>query len=247
MQPNSSYDIYFPFKTPDENTTLKIQADINYNNTTTFVEVNKDNNTKTISSKVQKDFVPLGCTESRNWEESHFSHYKNVDDGVDAEGNPKYKKVSVYKDYGYTAELKGNAWLYFVADPGVTSIKSGYGFRLEVEADVVVTKDGHSKNSSRMSEVKRATKATVYFLGKAYPMEVESVSGNKAKFYMPKNPSSVSLARKIYIPVDTPDGTYDITIKVEGADSPGGDLCTTIHKQIAVKGSMFEDDVTSKF
>jgi hypothetical protein len=134
----------------------------------------------------------------------------------------------VYADYGYTAELKGNAWLYFVADPGVTTIKSGYGFRVEVETDVVVTNNGHSKSSSRTSEIKKATKATIYFLGNAYPMEVESVNGNKVKFYMPKNPNSVSLARKIYIPVDTPDGTYDITIKVEGAGSPGGDLCKNI-------------------
>ena len=244
MQPNSSYDIYFPFKTPNDNTTLKIQADINSNNT--FAEAKKDNNTKTIDSKVQKDFVPLGCTESRSWDESHFSHHKNVADGVDAGGNSKYKKVPVYADYGYMAELKGNASLYFVADAGVTTIKSGYGFRLEVETDVTVTKDGHSKNSSRMSEVKKASKATAYFLGNAYPMEVESASGNKVKFYMPKNPNSVSLARKIYIPANTPDGTYDITIKVEGADSPGGDLCKTIKKQISVKGSMYEDDYTAK-
>lgn len=242
MQANSSYDIYFPFITPDENTTLTITANINYSNA--FPETNKSNNKKSINATIQKDFVPFGCTTSRDWTEEHFSHYKSVQDGVDAEGNPVYKNISIYGDYRYTAELKGAAWLYYVADPGVTSIKSGYGFRIEVETDVNVTKQGHTKPIGRIGEVKKATKATVYFLGKSYPMEISSSNGNKINFYLPKDTSSVTLARKIYVPVNTPDGFYDVTVVVEGASSPGGELCRTIRKQIEVKGSMYEDDYT---
>lgn len=243
MAANSAYDIYFAFKAPDENTILTIQANINAGNV--LPETNKSNNQKSINAAVQKDFVPFGCIASRNWTEEHFSHYRSVQDGVDEEGNPIYRQVSVYRDYGYTTELKGSAWLSYVADPGVDSIKSGYGFRLEVETDVTASRNGHSKTISRISEVKGATKATVYFLGKAYPMEIESINSDKVKFYLPNNPNSVTGARKIYIPVNTPDGTYDISIKIEGADSPGGELCMTIYKQITVKGSMYEDDYTS--
>jgi hypothetical protein len=131
--------------------------------------------------------------------------------------------------------------VYYVSDPGVDSIKSGYGFRLEVDTDVVVS----PTPEETAPEPTGAKKATAYFLGKAYPLEIKSSSGTAVSFYLPKNPGSVTNARKIYIPVETADGTYDIAIYIEGASYNGKPVSKTIHKSITVKGNFFEDDYTA--
>ncbi len=139
-----------------------------------------------------------------------------------------------------SANITASASVYYVSDPGVNSIKSGYGFRLEVDTDVVVS----PKPGTEDPKPTGAKKATAYFLGKAYPMEVKSSSGTKVSFYLPKNPDSVTNARKIYIPVETADGTYDIAIYLE-ASYNGEPVSKTIHKSITVKGNYFEDDYTA--
>ena len=139
-----------------------------------------------------------------------------------------------------SANITASASVYYVSDPGVDSIKSGYGFRLEVDTNVVVS----PKPGATDPKPTGAKKATAYFLGKAYPMEIKSSSKTAVSFYLPKNSDSVTNARKIYIPVETADGTYDIAIYIE-ASYNGKPVSKTIHKSITVKGNMYQDDYTA--
>jgi len=141
----------------------------------------------------------------------------------------------------HSANIVAQAALYYVSDPGVDSIKSGYGFRLEVDTDIVVSPRSDKDDPKPTG----ATWATAYFLGKACPMEIKSAYGTSASFYLPINKSSVANARKIYIPANTVDGTYDIAIEIGGATYNGKSISKTIHKKIVVKGNMYEDDYTA--
>lgn len=140
-----------------------------------------------------------------------------------------------------SANITASASVYYVSDPGVNSIKSGYGFRLEVETDVVIS----PKPDATDPKPTGAKKATAYFLGRAYPMEIKSSSETAVSFYLPKDRSSVTNARKIYIPVETADGTYDIAVYIEGASYKGKPVSKTIYKSITVKGNMYQDDYTA--
>jgi len=70
-------------------------------------------------------------------------------------------------------------------------------------------------------------------------------------WHFPVNSSSATGARKIYIPVDTPDGTYTITFTVKALDPQATALtgsnvylASTKSVTFTVKGSMYEDDTT---
>lgn len=141
----------------------------------------------------------------------------------------------------HSANITASAELYYVSDPGVDSIKSGYGFRLEVNTDVIVLPSLKTGEPGPTG----AKRATAYFLGKSYPMEIKSSNGTKVCFHLPVDYNSVAKARKIYVPVNTPDGTYDIQIYIDGATYNGKSISKTIHKSITIKGNMYEDDYTA--
>ena len=110
--------------------------------------------------------------------------------------------------------------------------KSGYGFT----ASLPVT----------ASYVSGTTVIASYNFTSAQTVLLEYVNGT---WQFPVNSSSATGARKIYIPVETPDGTYTVTFTVKALDPQATALTgsnvyltTTKSVTITVKGSMYEDD-----
>lgn len=126
-----------------------------------------------------------------------------------------------------------------VGDSGTGTLKSG------------VTKSGYGIIASlpvTASHVSGTTVTASYNFTGAKTIALENVGGT---WQFPVNSSSVTGARKIYIPVETKDGTYTITFTVKALDPQataltGSNVYLTSTKTatIIVKGSMFEDDFT---
>lgn len=112
--------------------------------------------------------------------------------------------------------------------------KSGYGFT----ANLPVT----------ASHVSDTTVIASYNFTSAQTVSLEYVNGT---WQFPVNSTSVTGARKIYIPVETKDGSYTITFTVKALDPQasvltGSNVYLTSTKSvtITINGSMFEDDAT---
>jgi uncharacterized membrane protein len=112
--------------------------------------------------------------------------------------------------------------------------KSGYG----VTANVSVA-------ASYVSDV---TVTASYNFTSAKTVSLENAGGT---WQFPVNSASVAGARKIYIPVETKDGTYTITFTVKALDPQataltGSNIYLTSTKSITltIKGDMYQDDVT---
>jgi hypothetical protein len=81
-----------------------------------------------------------------------------------------------------------------------------------------VTKSGYGITASlpvTSSYVSGMTVTASYNFTSSQTVSLENVGG---VWQFPVNSSSVTGARKIYIPVDTPDGTYTITFTVKALD-----------------------------
>lgn len=112
--------------------------------------------------------------------------------------------------------------------------KSGYG----ITASLPVT----------ASYVSGTTVTASYNFKSAKTVSLEYVNGT---WQFPVNSSSATNARKIYIPVETPDGSYTITFTVKALDPQataltGSNVYLTSTKSvtITIKGSMYDDDFT---
>jgi len=114
-----------------------------------------------------------------------------------------------------------------------------------------VTKSGYGITVSlpvTASYVSGTTVTASYNFTSAKTVSLENVGGT---WQFPVNTSSATSARKIYIPVETKDGTYTITFTVKALDPQataltGSNVYLTSTKSVtlSIKGSMFEDDAT---
>jgi len=124
-------------------------------------------------------------------------------------------------------------------DGGAGTLKSGVtksGYGLTVSLPVTAT------------YVSGTTVTASYNFTSDKTVSLESVSGT---WQFPVSGSSVTGARKIYIPVETKDGTYTITFTVKALDPQataltGSNIYLTSTKSVTVtiRGSMYEDDFT---
>lgn len=114
-----------------------------------------------------------------------------------------------------------------------------------------VTKSGYGITASlpvTASYVSGTTVTASYNFTSARTVSLEYVNGT---WQFPVNSTSVTNARKIYIPVETPDGTYTITFTVRALDPQataltGSNVYLTDTKSVTltIMGSMYEDDAT---
>ncbi|SBW00614.1 exported hypothetical protein [uncultured Eubacteriales bacterium] len=126
-----------------------------------------------------------------------------------------------------------------ISDGGSGTLKSG------------VTKSGYGITASlpvTTSYVSGTTVTASYNFTSAKTVSLESVGGT---WQFPVSGSSVTGARKIYIPVETKDGTYTITFTVKALDPQataltGSNVYLTSTKSVTVtiKGNMYSDDFT---
>lgn len=127
-----------------------------------------------------------------------------------------------------------------LGDGGSGTLKSG------------VTKSGYGITASlpvTASYVSGTTVTASYNFTSAKTVSLESVGGI---WQFPVSGSSVTGARKIYIPVETKDGTYTITFTVKALDPQataltGSNVYLTSTKSVTVtiRGSMYEDDFSA--
>ena len=132
-----------------------------------------------------------------------------------------------------------NAGGVTLGDGGSGTLKSG------------VTKSGYGITVSlpvTASYVSGTTVTASYNFTSAKTVSLESVGGT---WQFPVSGSSVTGTRKIYIPVETKDGTYTVTFTVKALDPQataltGSNVYLTSTKSITVtiRGSMYEDDFT---
>ena len=113
-------------------------------------------------------------------------------------------------------------------DLGGRSIKSGYGIKVSVPASF--------ENVTGLS-------ATLsYNFGQS--SKTVTLERDGESFVLPVNPASPTGARCIYIPVETADGTYTLTVTVTAKNVAGGTVSDTATATVKVLGSMYEDDFT---
>ena len=111
------------------------------------------------------------------------------------------------------------------------TLKTGYG----IEANLDVFADGEDCTVS-------VTASYDWGQGKRGTVNMEQGSGSNWVF--PVDTTSPTRARKLYVPVATKDGTYNITFTATISDDKGNSLSDTKTVQVVVKGTMYEDDFT---
>jgi hypothetical protein len=136
-----------------------------------------------------------------------------------------------------------NAGDVTLGDGGSGTLKSGN-----------VTKSGYGITVSlpvNASFVSGTTVTASYKFTTAEGAKTVTLDNVGGTWQFPVSASSASGARKIYIPIDTKDGTYTITFTVRALDPQataltGNDVYLTSTKTAAliIKGSMYEDDFT---
>ena len=114
-----------------------------------------------------------------------------------------------------------------------------------------ITKSGYGITASlpvSASYVSGTTVTASYNFTSTKTISLEYVNGT---WQFPVNASSATGARKIYIPVETPDGTYTITFTVRALDPQATALTgsnvyliSTKSATLTIKGSMYDDDFT---
>ena len=172
--------------------------------------------------------------------------YKIADvkvDGSSIDAASSYTFSGVSSSHSISATFASAASLstgsVTLGDGGSGTLKSG------------VTKSGYGITASlpvTASYISGTTVTASYNFTSTKTVSLESIGGT---WQFPVSGSSVTGARKIYIPVETKDGTYTITFTVKALDPQataltGSNVYLTSTKSVTVtiKGDMYSDDFT---
>ena len=165
-------------------------------------------------------------------------------DGASVGAVSSYTFSSITSGHTISAEFASNASVSVggasLGDGGSCTLKSGNA-----------TKSGYGVTANvsvAASYVSDISVTASYNFTSAKTVLLENVGG---AWQFPVNGSSVTGARKIYIPVETPDGSYTITFHIKALDPQataltGSNVYLTATKSVTltIKGSMYEDDFT---
>ena len=165
-------------------------------------------------------------------------------DGASVGAVSSYTFSNITSGHTISAEFASNASVSVggaaLGDGGSGTLKSGNA-----------TKSGYGVTANvsvAASYVSDVTVTASYNFTSAKTVSLEIVGG---AWQFPVNGTSVTGARKIYIPVETPDGTYTITFHIKALDPQataliGSNVYLTATKSVTltIKGSMYEDDFT---
>jgi hypothetical protein len=160
-------------------------------------------------------------------------------DGADKGAISSYTFSNVTEEHTISATFKANGRISigdiditdaFGVDLSSGTIKSGYGIFANV--------------SGSYSGVTDVTMTMSYNFGQGIKTEAlqETSSG---VFSFPKNSDSPSNKRCVYIPVETKDGTYTLTLTLTAKNAAGDTLTETKTATVNVQGNMYEDDFSA--
>lgn len=191
--------------------------------------------------------TPVTSGGSQTYTITANSGYKISDVKVDGSS---VGAVSAYTFSNITSAHTISATFASVASLSTGSVTLGDGGSGTLKSGNV-TKSGYGVTASlpvTSSYVSNTTVTASYNFTSAKTVSLEYVSGT---WQFPVNASSVTGARKIYIPAETKDGTYTITFTVKALDPQatalnGSNVYLTATKTVTlvINGSMFEDDFT---
>lgn len=188
------------------------------------------------------------CIGFVEWTET-ASH--QVPDGHDSNGNKTYRKCR--HTFKYRAVLS--------ADAEITpdTLKSGYGFGVEIRYSIsknLISNSGGcsswGNNRSATKTVKAPTSATVYLpwtMTNNFGTQGNIISMEKSgsKFILPKSRVSSIDARKIYTPVELA-GTQEDPVShsfemyINGGGVGNVEFCKKLSGTITINGVMYDDD-----
>ena len=106
------------------------------------------------------------------------------------------------------------------------SIKSGYGIKVEVPVTAVGVTDVKVVLTYNFGDGTKTVNLIKY--------------GNL--YLLPANSASPTGARIVYIPVETQDGTYPLSVTVTAKKANGETLTDSTSSTVTVRGNMYEDD-----
>ena len=209
----------------------KKQYETNYDNnwlsTTSYIK-----RPETYSDRVYQPAKLIDCPETENnnyyeWTETRFSHWTDQE-----------HKNAVYVDKKY--------WARLVLDVNISksSIKSGYGFSLNVSPSIETNYD-RKEYIIMPQSMKMLLPESSYEDSK--PLRRSAIYPNllKEDWTLPTNKLSVTNSKKHYIPIWFPDNmNYETSITSYGSYVPGYELTASAKVNIYVNGNMYEDDIT---
>ena len=160
-----------------------------------------------------------------------------VVDGVSKGAVKTYTFSNVTESHTISASFRANGKVD-INSPDVTdnlgtdlsknSIKSGYGIKVSVPVTATNVSDVNVTLSYNFGDGAKSV----------------TLQKSIGVYVLPINTSSKTLARCVYIPVATADGTYTLTVTVTAKNAAGELLSDTASATITVLGSMYEDDFT---
>jgi hypothetical protein len=237
-------EVMFGLQTPNIETHFKMAAKVDYDNK--ISESNEKNNTYSINSRTikaqEKKCSPSYVTWTEYRSKKSYSSGKKIKTWTHTKkkctgSGEKRKCKTVTVIDGYTVRFYAKLTNVNVDVNWINKeqgfIKSGYGIEVEAKADIV-------SNYDRPSQIKNVQRTFFYSPDKTIQMK-----GSNGRFELPVNSRSHMNEKMHYIPVNTSDGDYKISVSLQGASTPGGILNICQDVIVPIKGHMYEDDNTN--
>lgn len=134
---------------------------------------------------------------------------------------------------------------------GVVTLGDGGAGTISSIAGGYQMKSGYGFTASAKVTSQYVSNITVTASYKFISAGTTTLENAGSTFQFPVNNSSATKARKVYVPVDTKDGTYTITFTIKALDPQataltGSNVYLTATEtvKLKIKGSMYEDDFT---
>lgn len=262
LAPNKSTTVSFRVSVPDVLMSFTMIGEVNH--TRVYTETSYANNSKQATANIVSPSLVAGCASpSTTWTEyrgvgqystgsivdrhyvEQFSHYIYYEEQIGAEpdGTPIMREYSeaVYVTVlvGYTVRF--NAQLNTTVNITPRTIKAGYGIEVSASTSVIT-------NYDKPYRLTNAQNIFVSFPDRSTPVMLvpqgSTSSLGAITWILPSNTQSVFRERKHYIPVQWPDGLYNIRLSVQDAVTPNDTLCRTTEDAVSIFGQMYEDDHT---
>ncbi len=218
-----------------------------------FVNNVKINNIEILEDPVIPD---LNCPSESTWTETE-TKTQTITVGE------KTETITVTYEFGYKATLKSKMTIKddreLMSDPKMTKLKSGYGFKVDVESQINVQQISGAWQRQHTATVTVPSNATVVTswkvvnimnIGKETLLKRDhfstGTSGGTSYFSTPVNEHNVEKPKVIYTDLDLKGNTenpynHPFKVYVTGAEANGVGLCNTLEGYIEIFGDMHED------
>lgn len=267
LKPGESKTVYFTVTIPDrKNDSWMYRVTINKNKTieeTTYANNSKTDYLRTGDAPV--DPPVLECPPDYTWTEVDGRMETKTGYGTDEDGNSytyTYEEWVEY-DFVYKATLTSKMVVKddreLQSSPEMARIKSGYGFKVDVEGNLNIVQVSGEWSRDHTKSVKLPDKASVVTswtvrninqIGNTTLLEKKESNvgkwGGSFKYTTPVNPKSRTGARVIYTDIDLSGShikaeKHPFQVTIRGAQIDAQSLCNDLNGYVEIFGDMYED------